>query len=142
MDLTNDNHTHEHEHAHSHIHNHTVTTTEQRAPTDESVKLLRELEAQAIASVLGRTRVNVGTFDCEVVITKVHGPLRYVAYAQFNFNGKLLTAEYTMSEFKGSIVKLAEGIRDAVAKVVATEIEVPFVIAIQENRIYQELEFS
>jgi len=48
--------------------NTTVTITEKRAPTDESVKLLREMEASAAASVLNSVRLE----NCELDIVLHH----------------------------------------------------------------------
>lgn len=43
-----------------------VHVTEQRAPTDESVRLLREMEDRAQASILSATRVQDLGIDCVI----------------------------------------------------------------------------
>ena len=43
-----------------------VTVTEKRAPTDESVKLLREMEAKAEAEVVKAVSVSNSTFECVI----------------------------------------------------------------------------
>ena len=46
----------------------TTTITENRAPTDASVKLLREMESEAMSRVTDRFSASVNGFDCTITI--------------------------------------------------------------------------
>jgi len=74
----------------------TVTKHEHRAPTDESVKLLREMEEKAKEQVLESYR-----FDADndlangyVVVSRSPQHLKLIITVIFNLNGK----EYTINE--------------------------------------------
>lgn len=78
-----ENHTH-----HLETHAHRVEVTENRAPTIESVKLLRELEAEARARIIDSVRVD----DCPVDIV-LHTDfslerMSYAAAAIFSIGGQ------------------------------------------------------
>lgn len=103
-----------------------VDITINRAPTDESVKLLREMEDKAKAQVPQSIAVEENGFNC-VVQAEHHMLSDALMYrAVFDLNGKRMKAEATLSRHKmtgpndhsGLLISL----RDEVAKVIATEI--------------------
>ena len=51
----------------SHSHYHRVSINEKRAPTDESVKLLAEMQDKAQKSVIAAYRVKTNGFTCDVI---------------------------------------------------------------------------
>lgn len=51
---------------HTHNHNSHVSVTEHRAPTDESVRLLKEMEAEARKKITESTTVHNTEFTCKI----------------------------------------------------------------------------
>ncbi len=51
---------------HAHNHNSHVSVTENRAPTDESVRLLKEMEAEARKKIIESTTVHNTEFTCKI----------------------------------------------------------------------------
>lgn len=106
-------------------HHHTVT--EKRAPTDESVRLLREMESAAEAQVLEAIRLTDNGFEC-VVHAMRDGPTDdTVLRAIFSLNGKRLTADARGWDKRAP--ELVEMLIDAIAAKVATEIVRPAIKA-------------
>lgn len=97
---------------------------EHRAPTDASVKLLREMEAEAKEQVVEAIRVGNTTFECVVHVMK--NPLEdsLELRAIFSLNGKKLTAEHTSRGQLGSVDrrKMFEGLRAAIADTISREV--------------------
>jgi len=58
---------------HRHTHDHKVTVN--RAPTDESVRLLKEFREETLLSVLGGVRVSDTAIDCIVIAIEADNPL-------------------------------------------------------------------
>lgn len=93
-----------------------VTVTERRAPTDESVKLLREMEEAAQKRIIDSTIVRNNDFNCRInkVFDGRNGCYRYCVI--YELNGKKHTVNYMDIGFDDlSIEMVAEGLRDAVA---------------------------
>ena len=74
-----------HRHQHTHVENRgpsriDVTVKEHRAPTDESVKLLRELEDKALQSILSTIKLESTPFDCRVfpMLTPMSESIKFV----------------------------------------------------------------
>ncbi len=102
-----------------------VNITEKRAPTDESVKLLREMEAKAEAEVVKAVSVGNATFECVVHQSRdmMSDLMRWRAV--FKLNGKQMTADVETNprddggaNLQGAMTKL----RDEMAKMIATEV--------------------
>jgi GTPase len=115
-----------------------VTITEHRAPTDDSVKLLREMEAKAEAEVLKSVNVSTTTFECVVhqVLENISDKVRLSAI--FNVNGVNMTATTLVdprdADAKGDLRKSFEQLRDEVAKELAAKIlDRAFVEAIHQR---------
>lgn len=98
-----------------------VSVTEKRAPTDESVRLLREMEAAAEKRVLEAVRVSDTKFEC--VIHSMKQPLsgETMLRAIFKLNGEKLVADYT-AKYGCTAEDALIGLRDAVAKKIANSI--------------------
>lgn len=65
------------------------TVHEHRAPTDDSVKLLREMESASKESIIGSVLVEDNTLNGLVVIFNMEPAIfARVAYIRFTFNGK------------------------------------------------------
>ena len=102
----------------SHI---SVTKTEKRAPTDESVRLLREMEDAAKGQVLAAVRVENTPVDG--VLHVMRDTLSDVTHfaCVFKVNGKRMEARFE-DKHRGSRQYIAIGIRDAIAEAIANEL--------------------
>lgn len=119
------------------VHNTTnVRVDEHRAPTDESVKLLKDLEREAEKKIINAIRVQDNNFECVI-----HTQANYMSdttefLAIFKLNGKQMTASYIHKNYRGSlrdsVDEVAVGIRDAVAKQMANEIFGAFNMAMKQ----------
>lgn len=98
---------------------------EHRAPTDQSVKLLREMEEKAKAEIVDAIHVGDTTFECVVHTMKFMADGSTKLMAVFSLNGKKLTAEYQDHDWKADPKTMAVGLRNAVAEKIATEILIP-----------------
>ncbi len=99
-----------------------INVTEKRAPTDESVRLLREMEAKAKAEVIKATAVNDNHFTG--VIHTMFDALSQQTTVRlvYSLNGKKLTTDYHIDESAKSQYDSINGLIDAVARDVAIEI--------------------
>jgi hypothetical protein len=91
-----------------------------RAPTDESVKLLREMEEKAKAEVLGSVRLDGNQFKCVVHYEREAMSMDLVVRALFELNGKRMQAEVRVPDHADPSTGLPK-IRDKVAEVISTE---------------------
>lgn len=98
-----------------------ITVTEKRAPTDESVRLLREMEAKAKAEVIKAVAINDNLFNG--VIHTMFDALSYRTTVRlvYSMNGKKLTTDYHIDDSRSLDDSIA-GLIDAVAQDVAIEI--------------------
>ena len=98
-----------------------INVTEKRAPTDESVRLLREMEAKAKAEVIKATAVNDNHFTG--VIHTMFDALSYRTTVRlvYSMNGKKLTTDYHIDDSRSLDDSIA-GLIDAVARDIAIEI--------------------
>lgn len=79
----------------------TVNVTEQRAPTDESVKLLREMEAAADAKRIAALKLEGNAFKGHIEVwTEPAQGYMIFAGAVFDINGKRCTAKASVDEMR------------------------------------------
>lgn len=94
-----------------------------RAPTDQSVALLREMEQKAEAEVVKAVRVGDNGFDCVVQKILDEASDAVIWRAVFSLNGKRMTAEFSAPSFAAQdIGRMAAGLRDEAAKAIAGEV--------------------
>lgn len=97
---------------------------EYRAPTDESVKILREMETAAQEKVLEAIRLE--NSDMDGVLHAMKQPLSgdYLFKFIFLINGKKMTTDYTVHEwdFKKNDYTWVQGLITKVAETIAQEI--------------------
>lgn len=99
-----------------------VSTIEKRAPTDESVRLLMEMEAAAAAKVLSAVRVENTAFQGVLHHMEDHLTGIRKFRCVFKLNGKQMTASYECDREDFTREVAAVGIRDAIAREVANAI--------------------
>lgn len=77
-----------------HTHNHYVQVDEHRAPTDESIRLFKELQEKAIQSVIKTVEVKQNGIDLAVVYYRDEVVDQKVNFAvKFNINDHLFVGE-------------------------------------------------
>lgn len=98
-----------------------ISVTEKRAPTDDSVRLLREMEAKAKAEVIKAVAINDNLFNG--VIHTMFDALSYRTTVRlvYSMNGKKLTTDYHIDDSRSLDDSIA-GLIDAVARDIAIEI--------------------
>jgi hypothetical protein len=99
---------------------------EHRAPTDESVKLLREMEQAADAKRIAVMKLEGNEFKGLVEVIQHMVDHRTEAVAVFDLNGKRLTARADVDDFTGPATELLLKLRDAVARELANEVLIEF----------------
>lgn len=96
---------------------------EHRAPTDASVALLKEMEQAARDKITESIAISGNGFECVVHLMLDLASDAKIAKAVFKLNGKAMTAEAAVQMRDGDNPTLvAERLRDAVAKRIATEV--------------------
>lgn len=117
-----------------HQHNHTTTIKEQRAPTDESVRLLREMEQKARDSVLQSVRVK----DCPVdAVVHVHEDLlngRTLFKVIYQINGARREVDAAV-EIGAEWQETAGHLIDALAKDIALTILAPSIRSALDKKL-------
>lgn len=103
-----------------------VSITEKKAPTDESVRLLKEMEKAAADKIINAVRVSSSKFECVIHTVKdvFSAQTRYVAV--FELNEERMIAEYVAKPWGSTPESIAIGLRDAVAKEIANSIASAF----------------
>jgi len=112
---------------HTHQHNVEQTVTEKRAPTDESVRLLREMEQVAEKNIIDIIKVDTNILT-GIVLVKQFGVSFFqqkTYHVKFNLNGKeylvkdIKTTEWT--DKKAMVNALFEKISQAIAEIIIKE---------------------
>jgi len=82
-----------------------VTITENRAPTDQSVQLLQEMQRQAQDNLLGQVKVETTWCkDARVTLFKTSMPGQTECCVQFNINGQ----DYTQQQVVNKVIDLRQ----------------------------------
>ena len=76
-----------------HYHNHSYTANEHRAPTDESVRLLKEFEGAALAKIEASLRLKDCPLDVAVTVYRDVLNNMYVVAMHYRLNGQQRKAE-------------------------------------------------
>lgn len=110
-------------HTHSHHSSVTVekTVREQRAPTDESVRLLHEMEKAAMDKVVSAIRVSDSLFEAVLHQHVDHLNCQKMFMCVIKLNGEKITVPFNCDDW-ASREEIAIGIRDAIANEIANRI--------------------
>jgi hypothetical protein len=100
-----------------------VTVTEKRAPTDDSVRLLKEMEEKALEKIVNSISIRDCQVDCQILVEKSYINQSNHYMIVYSMNGKkgkvqLMIHEYELEDGRETIV--AERLRDLLAKDIAT----------------------
>ena len=103
---------------------HDVRITEKRAPTDESVRLLREMEDKALGQVLEQIPLKDNAFTGQIIRSRDHALNIERVACVFSLNGNRLLAQVEIDPHKDHIGNY-HALADEIAKVIAREIRIP-----------------
>jgi hypothetical protein len=101
-----------------------INVHEHRAPTDQSVALLKEMEKAAAEKIVETIRVGDTRFECVVHSERDCMNDQIIMRAVFSLNGRRETAEHRWTPNRGCPSGTPEawvGLRDAIASVIATK---------------------
>ena len=109
-------------HYHNHNHNHTSHSyvTENRAPTDESVRLLKEMESEAKQKIVDSITVNNTEFECNIQ-SEIDGLNDRTTYCiTYRMNGKKSRTYVSIPNWnRPTDVEVMIKVRDELAKDIA-----------------------
>lgn len=94
---------------------------EHRAPTDQSVALLKEMEEAARAKLIESVKVTDTNFECVVHTLKEFASGDFLCKAVFSLNGEKLEAEVRTQDTTDR-QKVWTALRDEIARVIAGHI--------------------
>lgn len=90
-----------HHHLHSGPSNVDVKVTEKRAPTDESVRLLAEMQQKVVDSVLGQMKIDVNDVSGEIMVFREPWSVLDISFGvAYNINGKRHHFRTNVCEFE------------------------------------------
>jgi hypothetical protein len=115
-----------------------ASITEKRAPTDDSVRLLREMEAKAREQVIKTIRLDDNDFKCVVhIMNEVHsGDIKYAVL--YSLNGKRIETRFQHADFEkldDMIPKLIDAVATDIAKNIMAK---PFAEAMNKHQPYRK----
>lgn len=104
-----------------------VSITERRAPTDESVRLLKEMEQAAQAKITEAMHLDGNVLNG--VLQFMEDPVTDLCwvYATFDLNGHRMTSKFSLPRRRAGRVEMLRGLRDEMAKTIASELLVDLV---------------
>lgn len=99
-----------------------VKISEYRAPTDESVKLLRDFEKEALNKLIGVYEINDNSFNSSFHIFKSPESFGYKVIGRFQLNSKEFKFEFTISPFDTSPIEKGYVINDKLIEIIRIKI--------------------
>jgi len=101
----------------SHSHSHTHKITEQKAPTDESMRLLDEFKKEALDSVVERGMLKCENTKTEIAYMLVHEDFfDLTAKYRFIMNGKEFNGEFKITDSDTGTIEFAEMLAEKILK--------------------------
>lgn len=114
----------------THQHHHHTEVHEHRAPTDESVRLLKEMEETAREKIIASFPLGSNEFDGRVMVELDGMNMEHVLTALIRINDKLVRAQVReYADGRESIRQALPKLRDALAKAIADEVLAPAISA-------------
>jgi hypothetical protein len=119
-------------HTHHHTHNTTVkhgekkvTVTENKAPTDDSIRLANEMKEKLISNILGPIKTDSNFLSIKAMHFEDNMSLQNKILIQYTLNGNDREVSYDYEPFIFSrdidaTYKILEGVRDTIAKDIAS----------------------
>ncbi len=100
-----------------------VDVTEKRAPTDESVRLLREMEAAAREQIVATTVVRDTVFECVIYMHHDLAAYEDMYRIVYSLNGRKLTTDVRVRRWdRPTEEQIVDTIREALGKDIAGQL--------------------
>lgn len=99
----------------THYHNHKTTIEEKKAPTDESMRLLKEMQDEAKSSILERGFVNIPNIKATIAYQKRMDVFSMMFDYRILINGKKVTASFEIEDEKDIISELIDRVANTIA---------------------------
>ena len=99
-----------------------IAVHEHRAPTDESVKLLREMEDAAKKKVIASYQIDNNGYTALMQMERDDLNDTYKGRVICELNGRRINVELTMSQDKFTVEAMAEALREDLASRIASQI--------------------
>lgn len=97
-----------------------ITVTENRAPTDESIKILNEMQEKALKNIISKLKIDDNIFNCHAMIHSNMEYDEYEIYIKYSYNKHERVVKHSiddsfMKELNG-LQKVVDGLKLAIAK--------------------------
>lgn len=105
-----------------------VKVKEERAPTDDAIRILKEMEEKITEKVLEIGRINDNTFNCKWSIISQPMDFTEIVYCKFTINGKeysfnfSLPKPYTTMTGQEFAISLRDRIAERVVEIFARDL--------------------
>lgn len=99
-----------------------VTSHEHRAPTDESVRLLREMEDKARDSVFATLRCEASGFSCTAIVFEDHMTQDFTVRAKFTLGETPYDVSIDVRFHKIGMETASDNLAQAVIKLIAQKV--------------------
>lgn len=99
-----------------------VKISEYRAPTDESVRLLRDFEKEALNKLIGIYEIRDNSFNSSFHVFKSPESFGYKIIGRFYLNSKEFKFEFTISLFDTPPIEIGHIINDKLLEVIRIKI--------------------
>ena len=94
-----------------------------RAPTDESVKLLKEFEEKAVENIIDKIHVNDNNINGLVLVKQIQlNPFNHKFYWKFTLNGKEYRGEIELQLHSWGMRNLVNLLAQEISKVITAEL--------------------
>ena len=94
-----------------------------RAPTDESVKLLKEFEEKAVENIIDKIHVNDNSINGVVLVKQIQlNPFNHKFYWKFTLNGKEYRGDVELQLSSWEMRNLVNLLAQEISKVITTEL--------------------
>ena len=112
-----------------------IFVTENRAATDESIRLATEFQQKALDSIIGTKRVEVNGVSGELIATKTHWNDEVVFYMVYNINGKRSTFKVSINGNEAYIESYSSNctVRQAYMQIFAKKFSEYLAVSILDN---------
>ena len=94
-----------------------------RAPTDESVKLLKEFEEKAVENIIDKIHVNDNSINGLILVKQVQlNPFNHKFYWKFTLNGKEYRGDVELQLYSWEMRNLVNLLAQEISKVITEEL--------------------
>ena len=93
----------------------TVTVNENKAPTDDSIRLLNEMQEKVLNNIIGRLTVNDNSLKASAIHFKDCSQMQNTIKVKYTYNGHERLVTYSYDNYEKDIQKISEGLHKALS---------------------------